>query len=338
MIKAELTVAVDPRQRFLIVVDIRTGRAVSLARPSGRLALARTDARFREAYNGLLDFCSVLVPGALLPSEAVLAQRMNVSRTIVRGALRDLDTCGVVRWDGRSKTLMRPPSQADRIELRSEGVNLDHLETLFLDWILRFDVPAETPLNITHLARQFGVSAYTLQEFLAGWSRFGLVQRRPRGGWLLLGFTSDYAVELSDLRAVLEVDAVRHLVALSQDHPVWSTLDALRADHRALLGRIETDYHDFSKLDGRFHAAVIGVVRNRFVAEFQKVVSLIFHYHYQWDKTDERERNEAAIGEHLEWIEAMLRRDEAGAVAAARAHLATSKQTLLSSLRGHNLG
>jgi DNA-binding GntR family transcriptional regulator len=79
-------------------------------------------------------------------------------------------------------------------------------------------------------------------------------------------------------------------------------------------------------------------VRNRFVREFQKVISLIFHYHYQWDKTDERQRNEAAIREHLHWIEAMQRRDEAAAVAAAQAHLATSKQTLLSSLRGHNLG
>nr|WP_256439187.1 GntR family transcriptional regulator [Rubellimicrobium arenae] len=221
--------------------------------------------------------------------------------------------------------------------MRGEGVNLQELETRFLDWILRFDVPADTPLNITQLARQFGVTPYTLQEFLSGWSRFGLVQRRPRGGWLLLGFTLDYAVELSDFRAVLEIDAVRHLVALPQDHPVWPTLDTLRASHRALLERVETHFHDFSKLDEQFHSTVTGVVRNRFVVEFQKVVSLIFHYHFQWDKTDERQRNEAAIREHLEWIEAMQRRDEAAAVAAARTHLATSKLTLLSSLRGHNL-
>lgn len=300
--------------------------------------MARTDARFREAFNGLLDLCGGLVPGDSLPSEAALAERMNVSRTIVRGALRDLDERGLLRWEGRSKTLVRRPERDDRIELRGDGVSLNELETRFLDWILRFDVPADTPLNITQLARQFGVTPYTLQEFLSGWSRFGLVQRRPRGGWLLLGFTADYAVELSDFRAILEIDAVRHLVALPQDDPVWPSLEGLRADHLTLLDRIETDFHDFSKLDERFHATVTGVVRNRFVVEFQKVVSLIFHYHFQWDKTDERQRNEAAIREHLLWIEAMQRRDETGAVAAARAHLTTSKQTLLSSLRGHNLG
>ncbi|TNC47507.1 GntR family transcriptional regulator [Rubellimicrobium rubrum] len=299
--------------------------------------MARTDARFREAFNSLLDLCGGLTPGDSLPSEAALAEQMNVSRTIVRGALRDLDERGLLRWEGRSKLLVRPPKRSDRIELRGDSVTLGELETRFLDWILRFDVPADTPLNITQLARQFGVTPYTLQEFLSGWSRFGLVQRRPRGGWLLLGFTADYAVELSDFRAILETDAVRHLVALPPEHPVWSTLESLRVDHHALLDRIETEYHDFSKLDERFHAAVTGVVRNRFVVEFQKVISLIFHYHFQWDKTDERQRNEAAIREHLQWIKAMQRRDEGAAVAAARAHLATSKQTLLSSLRGHNL-
>lgn len=300
--------------------------------------MARTDARFRKAFNSLLDLCGGLTPGDSLPSEAALAERMNVSRTIVRNALRDLDERGLLQWEGRSKTLVRRPERSDRIELRGEGVSLQELETRFLDWILRFDVPADTALNITQLARQFGVTPSTLQEFLSGWSRFGLVERRPRGGWLLRGFTADYAVELSDFRAILEIDAVRHLVALPEDDPVWPRIEDLRADHHALLDRIELDFHDFSKLDERFHLAVTGVVRNRFVVEFQKVVSLIFHYHFQWDKTDERQRNEAAIREHLLWIEAMQRRDEDGAVAAARAHLTTSKQTLLSSLRGHNLG
>ena len=78
-------------------------------------------------------------------------------------------------------------------------------------------------------------------------------------------------------------------------------------------------------------------MRNRFVAEFQKVITLIFHYHYQWDKKDERDRNLAAIGEHLRLIEALTDRNEDGALAAARDHLRTSKQTLLSSLRSHAL-
>jgi DNA-binding GntR family transcriptional regulator len=50
----------------------------------------------------------------------------------------------------------------------------------------------------------------------------------------------------------------------------------------------------------------------------------------------ERHRNEAAIREHLRIIEALERGDAEAALEGARAHLATSKETLLSSLRGHH--
>ncbi|MDN3722702.1 hypothetical protein QW131_34240 [Roseibium salinum] len=69
--------------------------------------------------------------------------------------------------------------------------------------------------------------------------------------------------------------------------------------------------------------------------EAQKLIRLIFNYHYMWDKRDELERNAAAIDEHLEWIDAMLERDSARSEAAALKHLRRSKETLLQSLRVH---
>ncbi len=217
--------------------------------------------------------------------------------------------------------------------LDADKTNIRALDGVIVDWVLRFDVPAGTPLNVAQLAKQFSVPPHSLQEFLSGLSHFGLVERRPRGGWRLLGFTPDYAVELTEFRMVLEMNAVRALATLPQSHPVWAQLTALRADHVALLQRIETDFHDFSKLDEQFHGTINSVVRNRFVEEFQKVISLIFHYHYQWDKKRERQRNETAIREHLTILDALQRHDGAAAEAAARAHLLTSKETLLASLR-----
>jgi len=163
----------------------------------------------------------------------------------------------------------------------------------------------------------------------------GLVRRRPKGGWELVSFTRDFAAELSDFRLVLELNAVTHLVALPEDHPIWSELSGLEAKHRHLAKEIDHRFHDFSLLDERFHGAIGSVVQNRFVDEAQKVIALIFHYHCQWDKKDERERNEAAINEHLRLIDALKRRNETDALAAARDHLRTSKQTLLSSLRSN---
>lgn len=299
--------------------------------------MARTDERFREAYNALLDLSGSLALGEQLPSELGLAEQLEVSRTVVRAALERMQAEGLLRWQGRDKTLLRAPRPGDRLAVASDQISTEELERQFLDWVLRFDVPPGTALNVTEMARKFGVPPHSLQEFLASLSRFGLVRRRPRGGWELVGFTRDYAIELSDFRMVMELNAVSCVVALPTDHPIWPQLAAIEAEHRALAQDIDARYHDFSLLDERFHTALGSVVRNRFVAEFQKVITLIFHYHYQWDKKRERERNLAAIGEHLRVIEALNDRNEAGALAAMRDHLRTSKQTLLSSLRNHAL-
>lgn len=295
--------------------------------------MARTDERFREAFNALLDYCATLAPGGQLPAELSLAARLDVSRTVVRTALDRLQTHGIIRWDGRDKTLLRQPAAADRLVIEAGQISAEEVERQFLDWVLRVDLPPGTPLNVTKLARKSRVPAHGMQECLASLSRFGLVRRRPKGGWELVGFTRDFAVELSDFRMTLELKAVTHLVALPADHAIWPRLKQLEADHHQLADRHDIRSHDFSLLDESFHTAIGGVVQNRFVNEFQKLIAPVFHYRYQWDKTDQRDRNKTAIDEHLRLIDALNRRNEAEALAAARDHLHNSKQTLLSSLR-----
>ncbi|ROU00233.1 GntR family transcriptional regulator [Histidinibacterium lentulum] len=300
--------------------------------------MARTDARYREAYNTLLDYCGRLQVGGAVPSESELADVAGVSRTVVRRCLARLEETGIISWNGRHKRLLKRPANDDRLELLGDRTAAEDLEQRFLEWVLRFDVPADTPLSVAELSRMFSVPQHELKEFLAGLSRFGLVARRPRGGWMLRGFTKEFAVELSDFRKVLELNAVRIATDAPVGHPIWTTLSELRHAHLDLKSRIKTDFHEFSKLDERFHEAINSVVSNRFIAEFQKVISLIFHYHFLWDKADEQERNAAAIEEHLAIIDALEARDPDGAAKAAEKHLRTSKTTLLSSLRYHELG
>ncbi|MFW2589875.1 FCD domain-containing protein [Sagittula sp. SSi028] len=300
--------------------------------------MARTDTRFREAYNDILTFCEALGIDASIPSETRLAEKVGVSRTVIRRCLAQMQDNGLISWEGRDKHLLRHPVKADRMSLPEAAQDRRDLEQRFLDWVLRFDVPANTPLSVAELSRTFDVPQHDFKEFLAGLSRFGLVSRRPQGGWMLLGFTKDFAIELSDFRSVLELNAIAHVVEAPVDHPVWAKLAELRHDHLALRAAIDTDFHAFSKLDERFHRALNSVVSNRFIAEFQKVISLIFHYHYMWDKTEEKDRNAAAIDEHLAIIDALEARDAEAARQAAQRHLRTSKTTLLSSLRHHDLG
>lgn len=297
--------------------------------------MARTDERFREAFNALLEICAAMDLGDQLPSELALAARLDVSRTVVRAGLDRLKSGGIISWEGRQKALVRHPRPEDKLPLQAEQLSPEELERQFLEWILRFDVVPGATLNVAELARQFRVPPHLLQEFLASLSRFGLVRRRSRGGWDLLGFTREFAVELSDFRLMLELNAVGHLVTMPEDHPIWRQLDDLEARHLRLAAEIDQRFHDFSILDEDFHTTIGSVVKNRFVAEFQKVTALIFHYHFQWDKTNERARNLAAIGEHLRLIAALKTRDRTAALAAAEDHLRTSKLTLQQSLRDH---
>ncbi|WP_084177006.1 GntR family transcriptional regulator [Labrenzia sp. DG1229] len=276
--------------------------------------------------------------GGQLPAEVVLAERMEVSRTIVRSALHKLDAENLILWEGRRKTLVKRPDKRHRLSQSESLPTGEELEKRFLEWILRFDVPAGTSLNIAQLSRQFGVPAHSLQAFLSGLSRFGLVERRAKGGWILSGFTAEFAVELSDFRLVLEMNAVRHLLSLPEDHQIWGKLKEIRKEHEDLRRDLKDRYHDFSTLDEKFHTTINSVVKNRFVVEAQKLISLIFHYHYMWDKRDEQERNAAAIEEHLDWIDAVLAQDRAGSEEAVLNHLRRSKETLLASLKNHKLG
>lgn len=300
--------------------------------------MARSDVRYREAYNCLLDYCQVLGVGTPVPSEKELGEVTGVSRTVIRRCLARMQEQNVISWNGRDKRLLRSPTDADRLELRGPRPTAEDLEQRFMEWVLKFDVPADTPLSVAELSRTFNVPQYELKEFLAGLSRFGLVARRKQGGWILRGFTREFAIELSDFRFVLELNAVRQAAEAPVDHPIWDELRTLRVRHLDLKLRIDVDYHDFSILDEAFHRAINSIVSNRFIEEFQKVISLIFHYHYTWDKADEKERNAAAIEEHLAIIDALEAGDAGAADAAARQHLSTSKTTLLSSLRYHELG
>ena len=294
----------------------------------------KTDAVFKRAFNDALDVVSRLGDGASLPSEKALSARLRVSRTTVRKVISTLSARGVVTGSGHER-IVRPARGTMSRFPETETVSAsEQVEKRFMEWILRENMRPGAIINELELARQFGVATTGIREFLNRFQRFGLIEKRPNAGWLFKGVTERFALELFEIREFFELRSAIAFAALPAGSPLWAQIEALRDEHLSLLEDIERRYHDFSDLDSRFHRLVNSAAPNRFVDIFYDIITLIFHYHYQWNKRDERQRNEAAIREHIAYIDALLSRNAVVVVPACRAHLESAKTTLLRSMSG----
>lgn len=291
----------------------------------------KTDTVYKRAFNDALDLVSRLGENEALPSENLLAARLGVSRTTVRKVIAALEAGGVVSGGGRERSV-HPASEAMRRFPVAETVPMAaQVEERFMEWLLRDNARPGTAINELDLARKFGVATTGIREFLNRFQRFGLIEKRPNAGWVFKGFTTNFALELFEIREMFELRSARALAALPDASPHWSQLEGLRREHLALLEDVAERYQDFSDLDSRFHRLVNSAAPNRFIDSFYDIITVIFHYHYQWNKHDERQRNEVAIREHLTYIDALLSRNPAMVELACRAHLASARETLLRS-------
>ncbi|MCO5162677.1 MAG: GntR family transcriptional regulator [Mesorhizobium sp.] len=291
----------------------------------------KTDTVFKRAFNDALDLVARLSEGESLPSENALSAQLSVSRTTVRKVIAALEAGGIVTGDGRHRNVGAPGQAMIRFPLAETVPTAAQVEERFMEWMLRDNARPGTAINELELARKFGVATTGIREFLNRFQRFGLIERRPNAGWVFKGFTPSFSLELFEIREMFELRSARALAALPDTSPHWSELEALRREHVQLLDEITVRYHDFSDLDSRFHRLISSAAPNRFIDSFYDIITVIFHYHYQWNKHDERQRNEVAIREHLAYIDALFSRDAARVELACRAHLASARETLLRS-------
>ena len=291
----------------------------------------RTKAVFKRAFNQLLNEVGALPEGGKLGSEPELARILRVSRTTVRAALLEAESRGLIRVAPRCRVTVRRPHSGDFFDSSETEAVSQSSERLFLNHVLKGGLLPGDTINGLALSRVLGTSPTALRDYLSRFERFGLVERQPNTSWIFRGFTEEFALELFAVRELFESHAIR--VFLQKRGPgEIRLLERLEAKHRSLLAVIETDYQKFSELDAEFHREISSAAHNRFIDQFQELISLVFHYHYQWHKADERDRNYVAIHEHLEIIAALRSDDSQAVLASCRRHLNSAKQTLLRSI------
>ncbi len=293
----------------------------------------KNDTVYKKTFNAMLSHLGEQQPGSPIQSESVLKQRLGASRTTVRKVLAELAERGIIDMGPQGRSVIRLPQSGDAFE-RADTVSTSlQVEKKFMEWLLRADRKPGDVINELDLARQFGVSTSGIREYLNRFSRFRLIEKRANSGWCFMGFTKDFALELFEVREMFELRSARAFIAQPHDALAWAALRSLQAEHLLLQTEVSLRFHDFSDLDERFHRLVNDASHNRFIGDFYDVISLIFHYHYQWNKSDEAERNRVAITEHLDYIDALLSRDLTRVEATCTFHLKSARKTLLASVR-----
>jgi DNA-binding GntR family transcriptional regulator len=292
----------------------------------------KPNAVFKRAYNRSLVRLERCAVGSELGSELEWAQALGVSRTTVRAVFGALAEAGLVAGAGRRKHVLRRPGAADLFPDGETRPVREIVEKRFMKWILDGDCRPGQQINGLDLARQFSVSTSAIRDYLSRFSQFGLLDKRPNGGWMFKGVTRDFAEELFEVRVMFELRSAQTFLRLPSDDPAWAELERIRQEHLVLFKDAQTRFAEFSELDERFHRLINDASRNRFIVSFYDIISLIFHYHYQWNKRDERERNTAAIGEHLAYIAALQMRDGTEVASALNAHMKTARSTLLNAI------
>jgi len=294
--------------------------------------MAKPPTIFKRGTNLLLRHLAEHIDvGAALPPEQRMAELAHGSRTAVRSTLNYLLKRGLIS-DLKERRLLRKPAPDDYFDEAELQSGAARIQQVLMERIYHNDLPPGSDFSEAELARAAGASTISVREFLIGFSRYGLIEKKPQGGWRLCAFDRSFATELGDVRRMFELAAVDKLLGLPPDDPAFRVLDDLIARHRRLGSAMPASHRDFPALDREFHTFLIGLLNNRFAQGLNDIVSLVFHYHYQWDKRDELPRNQHAVQEHLELLQALARRDGEAARRAMHTHLDSSRSTMLESI------
>jgi DNA-binding GntR family transcriptional regulator len=294
----------------------------------------RSDAVFKRAYNSVLDQMATRAIGDSIDSEHAIARGFKVSRTTVRKILDTLIAQGMVEVDAEgNRTIARLPRGSESFPQQETTAGRETVERGFMELIQAEVIRPGEVIGTADLARRLGVSATVVREYLEGFRQFGLIARQENGAWVFVGFDQNFARELSDFRELIELRAAEAFGDQPLDAPAWKQLDDIELRHIDLKANFQRDSGLFPRLDEEFHLLINSALGNRFVNNFNYIRSFIFHYHYQWNKSDENARNSVAVSEHLDYISALKSRDRTLIRLAVNRHLQSARISLLASMR-----
>lgn len=297
--------------------------------------MSRSQNLRRNVINQIIDGIACGDMPSPLPSQSALAEMYNISRTTVRHILAYLESCGVLEKTEGDYRILRSPVADDGFECVNASLDEQTriFEDAFFSMINQRQLQAGVTFTEMQLAKIAQVSPVAVREFLLKFGRYNLIVNEKRGQWSMKQFDLSYAEQLFELREMLEIHALQRFLNLPDNDARWLEAKMLLERHRLLRNSIGDNVKMFSQLDRRFHALILSAAENIFFNQSLEIISVIFHFHYQWDESDLKQRNLIAIDEHMIILSALICRNDLDATLALRNHLHTAKQSMIRSIQ-----
>lgn len=300
--------------------------------------MARTQNLRHNVINQFIDAINNGHISSPLPSQSTLADMYSISRTTIRHTLGHLYQCGILDKVGNDYVIVRMPEADDGFDTITEMPQdqLTLFEHAFYKMIHQRELLPGDTFTELQLARLVNVSPVVVREFLLRFSRYNLIENLRRGQWSMMKFDQTYAEKLFELRELLETHALNRFMNLPEHDNRWVLAKELLYRHRQLRETVVLNYRAFSVLDHEFHGLILSAADNPFFNQSIEVITVIFHFHYQWDESDLKERNILAIEEHMAILSAMISRNDLSAASELRRHLNTAKGSMVRSISQQN--
>ncbi len=288
-----------------------------------------------SSINELLDAINKKLLTSPFPSQSMLAEMFDISRTTVRHTLEYLIEKKIIEKRGEHFYIIRSPQESDFFETQagSSDKQITLFEKAFYQMIQQRELLPGDSFTELQLAKKTNVNSSVVREFLVDFSRYGLIQNIRRGQWDMMKFSHEYAEKLFEFRELLETNALTHFLNLPEGDHRWILAKELLMKHRALRDTVTINYRELSQLDHELHSLILSGANNPFFTQALEIITVIFHFQYQWDESDLRERNILAIEEHMTILSALISRNDLVAMNELRRHLDTAKRTMINSIQ-----
>lgn len=288
---------------------------------------------FQKTYNRLVDLLVSLPKDAPVPPPFRIAKDFAVSRTLVYAALERAREHGLIDAAG-GKVLpgRRSNSATGKFVLRTGASSeRERVQEKFLSLVRSGRLRPGQYFTEAEIARESDSATVTVREALLALSQSLLITKQARRSWRVVPLTAERIAWATEARLLVECHALKNLLELPDEDPVWAHLRELQERHRVFRETPEPRYDEFFELDREFHCALYRATKNDYLRAFEQVMSFFVLLQSQGARLQPNIFF-TACNDHLKIIDAMLQRRKREAGELLRDHLERAAAAIQSSL------